>query len=198
MGGSASRKWLGGQKDAGLQIGDCIEVTAKTREGQVREGRTQAGPLPSTKLPGTASELQVWVAPRPGLVSLGQKVGTPRDPCAQSSGEGQRGRRRSWSKRSLKSWVRIQSEEKEAPEEGEEELEEEGRESPGEGRSSGLVLPPCLGTYCVALAVGGGPRAIVKRGVHPAPLVGGLRSACRRGAEEQGARSRQAEGRDRK
>lgn len=96
------------------------------------------------------------------------------------AGEGMR----SWSKRSLKNWRGFKGKRRRRRRKGR--------------RSSGLVLPPCLGTYCVALAVGGGPRAIVKRGVHPAPLVGGLRSACRRGAEEQGARRRQAEGRDRK
>lgn len=67
-GGSASRKWLGWQKDAGLQIGDCIEVTAKTREGQVREGRTQTGPQPPTKLSGVASELPCgWPQAKPGF-----------------------------------------------------------------------------------------------------------------------------------
>lgn len=78
MGDSASRKWLGWQKDTGLQIGDCIEVTAKNREGQMREGRTQARPQLPTKLPGTALVLQ---EPKPCLVSPGHKVGTPRDPC---------------------------------------------------------------------------------------------------------------------
>ena len=64
-------------------------------------------------------------------------------------------------------------------------------------------------TYCVALAVGGrlGLSAIVKRGVHPAPLIGGLqggwaggRAARAGGAQKKsrvrgGARGDREEGR---
>lgn len=49
-------------------------------------------------------------------------------------------------------------------------------------------------TYCVALAVGGrlGLRAIVKRGVHPAPLIGGLQGGWAGGRHVQEGRRRRA------
>lgn len=69
VGGSASRKWLGWQKDAGLQIGGCIEVTAKTR-GAGEAGWSLGRPQP----PGTAPRLQVRVAQRlDSPVFLGQQ-----------------------------------------------------------------------------------------------------------------------------
>ena len=49
-------------------------------------------------------------------------------------------------------------------------------------------------TYCVALAVGGrlGLSAIVKRGVHPAPLIGGLQGGWAGGRHVQEGRRRSA------
>lgn len=49
-------------------------------------------------------------------------------------------------------------------------------------------------TYCVALAVGGrlGLSAIVKRGVHPAPLIGGLQGGWAGGRHVQEGRRRRA------
>lgn len=49
-------------------------------------------------------------------------------------------------------------------------------------------------TYCVALAVGGrlGLSAIVKRGVHPAPLIGGLQGGWAGGQHVQEGRRRRA------
>lgn len=65
-------------------------------------------------------------------------------------------------------------------------------------RSPGPGAPHCGRTYGVALAVGGrvGLYAIVKRGVNPAPLIGGLQGGrtCRKG----GVRRRVAEAAGRK
>lgn len=84
---------------------------------------------------------------------------------------------------------------------------------PGQVRQCGRPEAPAPGvasrgrTYCVALAVGSwvGVRAIVKRGVHPAPLIGGLggrahvqegrrrRAGVRGGAREARGRKEETE-----
>lgn len=43
-------------------------------------------PQPPTRRPGAASGLQVWVARRSGLVSLGHLAGTQRYPCLKQVG----------------------------------------------------------------------------------------------------------------
>lgn len=106
----------------------------------MREGRTPARPQPPTKLPGAASELQVWVAPQAKLgFPRSQGWYTERSLSLERRGgrrRGQRGRSRGRDEE-LEQEEPEEWEEKEAPEEGR--RSSEGRESPGEGEE----LRPC-------------------------------------------------------